>query len=226
MKFGVIAGTPTDTLLGVRYLRSQGREALGRACSEGPAQQLEMQLHHKEALADLVVALAAEMIGEGASAIYIYCNSLSTAIDMEGVKQRIPAPVATPLDVYAECAGLYKNLFVIAANGQCLAGIEGVLYRHNPECLMSGAALKPLVYQIEALLPPEEIVENLRMREFLGCCAGMGAEALVLGCTHFPYILEQIRDAVGVPVIDPGKRMLEMLEAALSPEPPAAPGKD
>jgi glutamate racemase len=223
MKIGVIAGTRTDTLLGVQYVRSQNHDAIGRPCSENATQQLDMQLHHREELADRVVQLSAEMLAEGAEAIYIYCNSLSTAIDLEGVKSRIPAPVATPLDVYAECAGLYKHIFVIAANGQSLAGIERVIKKNNPDSWMSGAALQALVYQIEDLLPPGEIVENLKVREFLRYFTGMHAEVLILGCTHFPYIYEQIKDAVSVPVIDPGRRMLELLEAALRPGRPAAP---
>ncbi|HPF17995.1 MAG: aspartate/glutamate racemase family protein [Bacillota bacterium] len=226
MKLGVIAGTRTDTQLGVRYVETQGHEALGRPCSENPTQQLDMQLHHKKELADRVVALAAEMLAEGAEGIYIYCNSLSTAIDLDNVKKRIPAPVATPLDVYAECAGLYKHIFVIAANCQSLAGIERVIKKQNPGSWLSGAALQALVYQIEDLLPPEEIVSDLHMREFLRCFTAMKAEVLILGCTHFPYIHEQIRDAVSVPIIDPGKRMLELLARDLNPGSPAAPPTD
>jgi glutamate racemase len=226
MKLGVIAGTRTDTLLGVRYVESKGYAAVSRPCSEDAAQQLDMQLHHKEALADRVVALSEEMVSEGASAIYIYCNSLSTAIDLESVKRRIPVPVVTPLDVYAECAERYKHIFVIAANCQALAGIERVIKKHNPDSWLSGAALQALVYQIEELLPPEEIVEDLNMRKFLQYFTEMKAEVLILGCTHFPYVYEQIRDAVRVPIIDPGKRMLELLEDALNPALPAGRPRD
>lgn len=221
MKLGVIAGTRTDTLLGVQYVESKGYAAVGRPCSEDATQQLDMQLHHKEALADRVVELSAEMLSEGAEAIYIYCNSLSTAIDLENVKSRIPVPVVTPLDVYEECAGLYKHIFVIAANCQALAGIERVIKKHNPGSWLSGAALQALVYQIEDLLPPEEIAEDLNVREFLRYFTEMKAEVLILGCTHFPYIYEQIRDAVRVPIIDPGARMLELLEDAFNPARPA-----
>lgn len=226
MKLAVIAGTRTDTQLGVTYVKSQGHEALGRPCSEDATQQLDMQLHHPKELADRVVDLAVEMLEDGAEAVYIYCNSLSTAIDLESVRRRIPAPVMTPLDVYAECARLYKHIFVIAANCQALAGIERVVKKHNPDSWLSGAALQALVYQIEDLLPPQEIVEDLGMREFLRCFTGMKAEVLILGCTHFPYIYEQIKDAVSVPIIDPGRRMLELLADALRPERPAAHPKD
>ncbi|MDD3538197.1 MAG: aspartate/glutamate racemase family protein, partial [Eubacteriales bacterium] len=69
-------------------------------------------------------------------------------------------------------------------------------------------------------------VSDLHMREFLRCFTAMKAEVLILGCTHFPYIHEQIRDAVSVPIIDPGKRMLELLARDLNPGSPAAPPTD
>ena len=212
MKIGVIAGTETDTKLGTKYVQSKGYDAIGRPCSKDPTIQLDMQLHHPKELADLVVRLANELIAEGAQGIYVYCNSLSTAIDLDYVRSRVPLKIVTPLDVYAECAKMYRHIFAIAANGQSLAGIERVIYAHHPDCRFSGAALQPLVYAIEDLLPPEQICDDLNLREFLRYFTGMNAEVLILGCTHFPYVLEQIRGAVNVPIIDPGSRMLEMLD--------------
>jgi glutamate racemase len=211
MKIGVIAGTQTDTKLGVAYVASQGYQAIGRPCSKDAAQQLDMQLHHPKELADRVVALSNEMIEEGAEGIYVYCNSLSTAIDLDYVRSSVSKKLVTPLDVYAECASLYKHIFVIVANGQSLAGIERVIKAKNPDSWLSGAALQPLVYAIEDLLPPGQICDDLNMREFLRYFTGMKAEVLILGCTHFPYILDEIKDAVKVPIIDPGKRMLQLL---------------
>jgi len=211
MKLGVIAGTTTDTMLGVQYVRSQGIEAVSRPCSEDPAEQLYMQLHQKKELADRVVSLSKDMIGEGAEAIYVYCNSLSTAIDLDSVRERIGVRVVTPLDVYEECATKHSHIFAITANAQCLSGIEKIIKDRNPDCLFSGACLQTLVYQIEYLLPPKQIADDLEMPEFLRIFTNMGADVLILGCTHFPYIYEEVAHAIRVPIIDPAKRMLELL---------------
>jgi glutamate racemase len=111
---------------------------------------------------------------------------------------------------------MYDRIFGIAANCQSLAGIERVIKAKNPSCLFSGAALQALVHAIEDHLEAEDICKKLNMREFLYYFTEMEAEVLIFGCTHFPYILEQVKDAVNVPIIDPGQRMLEMLSEEIS----------
>jgi len=39
----------------------------------------------------------------------------------------------------------------------------------------------------------------------------MGAEALVLGCTHFPYVMESVKKNLSIPIINPSDEMLEFL---------------
>lgn len=215
MKFGVIAGTATDTDFGLQYVLANHFEGISRSCSQSAGEQLDMQLHHAKELADRVIFLSQEMIAEGADGIYLYCNSMSAAIDLDYVRSRISKKLVTPLDVYAECASLYNHIFVIAANCQSLAGIERVIKEKNPSCLFSGAALLSLLYAIEDHLSPEEICEKLSMREFLHYFTEMGADVLILGCTHFPYILEQVKDSINAPVIDPAQRMLEILSEGI-----------
>lgn len=215
MKLGVIAGTATDTDFGLQYVIANRFEGISRSCSKNAHDQLDMQLHHPKELADRVITLAKEMIDEGAEGIYLYCNSMATAIDMQYVRNRISKKLVTPLDVYAECASMYDHIFVIAANCQSLAGIERVIKTKNPLCLVSGAALQTLVLAIEDHLAPQDICEKLSLREFLYYFTEMEADALIFGCTHFPYILKQVKDSINVPTIDPGQRMLEMLCEAM-----------
>lgn len=212
MKIGVIAGTPVDTQMGVDYILSKGCDAVGRACSENPEKQTEMQVLHKEELAKLVVKLCNEMISEGASGIFVNCNSLSGAIDLNYVRANLSVKVVTPLDVYAECASSFKSLSVIAANGQSLAAIEKVIMSKNSSCLVFGAGILPLVIAIEAGKNPHEIYNDLKIKLLTDSLVAMGCDALVLGCTHFPYVLEDIENNITVPVINPSDRMLEMLK--------------
>jgi glutamate racemase len=211
MKIGVIAGTPVDTKMGLDYVISKGFEGIMRPCSKCPNEQTNMQLNHPKELAEKVVKLSKEMIAEGAEGIYIYCNSMSTALDLNYVRSNLNKKVVTPLDVYAECAQAYQNVFAIAANCQALAGIELVIKSHNPNCLFSGASLLSLVSAIEKNIPPETICSELNISELLYYFTKNDAEVLVLGCTHFPYILDQIKEALEIPILDPGQRMLEML---------------
>ena len=211
MKLGVLAGTPADTQMGLDYILSKGFDGISRPCSKSPEDQTKMQLYHPKELTERALVLSEEMIADGAEGIYLYCNSMSTAIDLDYVRSKLTKKLVTPLDVYAECACLYDRVFAIAANCQALAGIEKVIKANNSSCLFSGAAFQILVDMIESRLPAEEICQKLHMRELLYYLTEMDADVLVFGCTHFPYIFDQVKDAVNVPILDPGKRMLEML---------------
>jgi glutamate racemase len=102
-------------------------------------------------------------------------------------------------------------LGVIAANNQSLAGIERTLQTSNPDCWPLGASLMPVVLQIEAAIKPEVIVHRNKLEGILEAMQAMGAEALLLGCTHFPYLKEELEHLRILPIIDPADRMAQML---------------
>ena len=212
MKIGVIAGTPVDTQMGVDYILDKGCEALGFACSKDAAEQNEMQILHKEELLQIAINGCLDMVKNGAEGIFVYCNSLSAAIDIDRLKAAVPVCVVTPLDIYRMCAKQYSRLSVVAANGQSLAGIERVILAANPECIVFGAGILPLVIEIEAATAPEDIYTNFKLKSLTDSFEAIGCDALILGCTHFPYIEKQIADGMNVKVINPSDAMLEILK--------------
>lgn len=213
MKLGVLAGTPVDTQMGVDYVISKGIDAIGIPCSPNAQEQNEMQILHKEELLEIAIDNCKQMIAQGATGIFVYCNSLSGAIDIDKLKASLPVCVVTPLDIYKMCAKQYKQLAVIAANGQSLAGIERVILGENPDCTVYGAGILPLVVEIEAGTPPEKIHTGFQLKKLTDCFVSIGCEALILGCTHFPYIENEIRSNISVEVINPSDLMLEFLKA-------------
>ena len=212
MLVGVMAGTPVDTQMGVDYIKSKGYEAIGFACSKSAPEQNEMQILHKEELLQIAINGCLDMVAKGATGIYVYCNSLSGAIDMDRLKASVPVFVITPLDIYKMCAKEYKRLSVIAANGQSLAAIEKTILNANPECTVFGAGLLPLVVEIEAGTPSEKIYDSFQLKKLTDSFAAIGCDALILGCTHFPYVEKEIVDGINVEVINPSDRMLEVLK--------------
>ena len=56
-------------------------------------------------------------------------------------------------------------------------------------------------------LPPEEIVEKCGVRHMVKYMEACGCEALILGCTHFPYLRQELDKFCGIPVIDPADEM-------------------
>lgn len=212
MKIGVMAGTPVDTQMGVDYIISKGHEAVSFACSASAPQQNEMQILHKEELLEIAINGCLDMVNQGAQGIFVYCNSLSGAIDMDKLKAQVPVFVITPLDIYRMCAEEYSRLSVIAANGQSLAAIERTVLGANPQCCVFGAGILPLVVEIEASTPPQELYDKFALKKLCDSFVAIGCDALILGCTHFPYIEKEIVDGISAPVINPGDSMLEELK--------------
>jgi len=213
MIIGVMAGTPVDTQMGIEYIESKGYETVGFACAENPEEQNNLQILHREELLQIAIDGCMEMVKKGAKGIFVYCNSLSGAIDMDKLKEVVPVFVITPLDIYKMCAKEHNRIAVIAANGQSFAAIERVILSVNPTCTVCGAGLLPLVSAIETLPDPAELYERFNLKSLTDSLIAMGSEVLIIGCTHFPYIEKEIRDGVAVEVINPSDKMLEELLA-------------
>ena len=60
-------------------------------------------------------------------------------------------------------------------------------------------------------MPPELIQERHRLAALAAWFADGGMEALVLGCTHFPYFKEALAARTGLPLVDPAEEMLRLL---------------
>lgn len=128
----VLAGTPVDTRMGVAYLEERGLPGVPFPLSRGPREQTAFQHapaadKRRQALAVLRGAMA-----QGCRRAFVYCNSLSAAVDFPGLAEETGMRIVTPLDVYRRLALRYRALGVIAANAQGLSGIEKVLLEANP----------------------------------------------------------------------------------------------
>ena len=212
MKIGVIAGTPVDTRMGAEYVQRFGHSVACRASSPSPDIQARMQRLYPQELTEQVAVLCSELAEEGVDGIYVNCNSMTAAIDLPYVRSHVKIKnIVTPFDVYTECAGRYNRLGILAANGQSLAAIEKAIAQENPECMTFGAGLMSLVNAIERQENPADIIHTQGIEELLNGFLKIGLDALILGCTHFPYIADEIAGIFPLPIIDPNYRMLTML---------------
>lgn len=207
----VLAGTPVDTQMGVDVLSTAGLSGAPFPISPDPREQTAFQISspaekHRTALAILNRAQA-----QGCRKAFVYCNSLSASVDFDALARETGMRIVTPLQVYRTLAPQYRSLAFIAANAQGLAGIERVLLDANPGLDTLSTAALPVVLAIEAGLPPEELVQRHRLAELADWFADCGMEALLLGCTHFPYFKEALARRTSLPLIDPAAKMLELL---------------
>ena len=148
---------------------------------------------------------------QGCRRVLVYCNSLSAAVEFELLAEETGLRIVTPLQVYRDLAPCFRRLGLIAANAQGLAGIERTLYGTNPSLELLGACLLPVVLAIESGEAPEALVERHRLPELAEWFRGCGMEALVLGCTHFPYFKASLAERTSLPLLDPAEDMVRRL---------------
>ena len=77
----------------------------------------------------------------------------------------------------------------------------------NENIYMIGSGNMAIVSAIEEALDPAEIVKRCGISHMIKYMEACGAEALLLGCTHFPYLKEEIRGICDMPIIDPADEM-------------------
>lgn len=224
MKAVVIAGTPVDTRMGVEYLEKRSAEYCMPVCkpiyrpvSEDCDAQLRFQYSDQENKRKAIDGIFDPAIAEGVEDFFIYCNSISGAFDFESYAAEKSAEtgkkvrVFTPLQVYRELGRKFSRVGVIAANNLSAHKIEETFMDANPDVYVIGSGNMDIVSSIESGLSPQEIVEKCGIRHLVEYMKACGCEALVLGCTHFPYLREEIDKFCPMPVIDPADEMFSAM---------------
>lgn len=211
MNIAVIAGTPVDTRMGAGLLKKKGARALGFPVSQTPEEQTIFQTGPQTARERAVGAILDRIRAQGLERVLLYCNSLSATIDARALAEPRGLRIWTPMDVYGEIARTYRRVGVLAANCQGAAGVERAMVNASPEILVLGAANLALVQGVEAGTPPEILVEDCGLETLLRFFEQNGAEAVVLGCTHFPYVKAALQRRTDLPVLDPSERLVELV---------------
>lgn len=214
IRIAVIAGTPVDTQMGVDYINKKSSEPGAAECealylpvSDNCDDQVKFQYSSYAEKHSRMDALFDPAIAEGVRDFFIYCNSLSGAFDFDAYAEEKGVNIYTPLQVYRKLAPEYNRIGVVAANNLSAYNIEKTLMEANEDIYMIGSGNMAIVSAIEEGLPPSEIVEKCGIGHMIRYMEACGCSALLLGCTHFPYLKEEIRGICNVPIIDPADEM-------------------
>jgi len=192
IKAGLIAATPVDTAFGLRFLETLDIQGFPDVLSRNPEEQNYLQLHDKEELERRCLKRCLEFQEDGVQLIVIFCNSLSSAIDVDHIRRELKIPLFTPFDFYQELAKAFHRFGVVTANSTGLVGIESFLTKYNAQTHIIGYANLEIVRQIERKIPPEDIVRTNGLLDFLNICHVANAGVLLLGCTHYSYLHEEL----------------------------------
>ena len=213
MKIAVMAGTPIDSQLGEDLLKKYGyKDIVKIPISKNPVEQTTFQALDDSEREDIIVEIINKIKEQQCSAIFVYCNSLSSVVDFDRLGLENKINIITPMQMYRNLGLEYKYLAVMAANSHGLTGVENNLYLSNPELKVFGLSMLELVKAIEEKNSPRKIVADFDFENLFKYFEQTKVEAVVLGCTHFPYIKEELEKITELPIIDVGVFMINSME--------------
>lgn len=217
MKVAVFAGTWIDTQMGADLLEGQGYQVFTYPMAQNPKEQTQLQYYSKDELEGQVASKIQEAKKHGIQAVFIYCNSLSSAIDCEKLARKTSLPIITPLKSYQSLPEGSKNVAILAANGISAFKIDQIVRNYHPAIQTQTFGHLRLVELIEKQLPAQEIVSRLNLKGWLHYLENIGSKEqkidyIILACTHFPYIKHALAKHTTIPFIDPTADMLNELD--------------
>ncbi|NND02398.1 MAG: glutamate racemase, partial [Acidimicrobiia bacterium] len=164
------------------------------------------------------VAVAAELIGRGAKLVVVACNSASAAA-LHHLRNVFPDTPFVGMEPALKPAAAHtdKGVIGVLATETTFQGelYASVLDRHTAGVdviEVAGARLAMLVETGE-LAEAKADLEGL-LRPMLDA----GIDTLVLGCTHYPFLEDQIRDVVGpdIRLVDPAQAVSRQVRRVLA----------
>ena len=213
MKIAVMAGTPIDSKLGKNLLNSYGyNDIVLVPISNNPVEQTTFQSLNDSEREKIIVEIIEQLKEKNCEVIFVYCNSLSSVVDFDRLAIEHNIKIVTPMQMYRNLGLEYKYLAVMAANSHGLTGVENNLYVSNPSLRVLGLSMLELVKAIEEENRPEKIVKDFNFEVLFNYFEQTKVEAVVLGCTHFPYIKKELEKITNLPIIDVGVFMINSME--------------
>jgi glutamate racemase len=164
-------------------------------------------------------AIGSRLVEAGCKAIVVACNTAS-AVALRPLRERFPGQLILGLEPAVKPAVALTRTGVVGVMATP-ATFQGRLFRatvgrHAARVRVVEQVCLGLADLVEAGDPDGHRTEEL-LRGFLEPMLAAGADTIVLGCTHYPFVIEAIRRLVGpgVTVIDPAPAVARHLGSLL-----------
>jgi glutamate racemase len=164
------------------------------------------------------LAIVDFLIGHKVKAIVVACNTAS-GVAIVPMRAHSPVPVIA-MEPAVKPAAVHTRSGVIGvlATSQTLASdsVSRLIAAHGQGLRVLLQACPGLVEQVESGALTGDKTEAL-LRHYIEPLLAQGADTLVLGCTHYPFLIPAIRAIVGpdVTVIDPAPAVAQQLKRRL-----------
>lgn len=182
----------------------------------------------QQQIRDFSLAIAQFLVRKGADLVVVACNTASAAA-LTSLRAALDLPVVGMEPAVKPAAGRTKtgHIGVLATEGT----VNGQLFQETSARYAAGATVHVRVGQglVEIVETGQTYSPQTRelLRQYLDPMLEAGTDQIVLGCTHYSFLVPVIRDIIpeGVSVIDPADAVARqaqrvLLEAAstLSPQ--------
>ncbi|MEY4431433.1 MAG: glutamate racemase [Cyanobacteriota bacterium] len=165
------------------------------------------------------LAIADHLVQQGCKAIVVACNTAS-AVALQPLRERFPQlPILGLEPAVKPAVGLTRSGVVgVMATP---ATFQGELYRATVgRCAGSVQVVEQVCIGLADLVEQGELEGphcDATLRRFLEPMLAAGADTIVLGCTHYPFVIEAIRRLVGpgLAVLDPAPAVARHLGEVL-----------
>ncbi|AMV43076.1 glutamate racemase [Paraburkholderia caribensis] len=180
-------------------------------------------------IADRTLAIGEWLVAQGAKALVVACNT-ATAQSIALVREKLPIqligvePGVKPaaLQSKSRVAGVLATRVTLRS-----ARFQGLLERYASDCRF---LCQPGLGLVEAVERCDIGSQELRalIESYLQPMLDAGADTLVLGCTHYPFLDAAIRDIAGdrLTLIDTSVAIARQLERVLDQQGLRSPARD
>ncbi|WP_425272156.1 glutamate racemase [Paraburkholderia aromaticivorans] len=169
-------------------------------------------------IADRTLAIGEWLVKQGAKALVVACNT-ATAQSIAMVREKLPIPLVgvepgikpAALRSKTRVAGVLATQVTLRS-----ARFQALLERYAADCRFICQPGHGLVQAVERCDVGSAELRAL-LRGYLQPMLDAGADTLVLGCTHYPFLDAAIRDIVGdrLTLIDTSVAIARQLERVL-----------
>lgn len=173
----------------------------------------------KQSIIDLCIKNTELLLEKGCKLIIVACNTATTnAIDYLRAHYAVPfigiEPAIKPAALYSKTGAIG----ILATKGTLTSKLfektAQTYTQHINTIQQDGEGLVPLVEKGD--LESEELMQLLK--RYLQPMIDQNIDHLVLGCTHYPYLIPAIRKVVGeeIEIIDSGEAVARQTKAILT----------
>lgn len=140
-----------------------------------------------------------ELIRRGVKLVVVACNT-ATSVAIESLRERYPEIPFVGMEPAVKPAALATQSGVIGILAT-RAALAGEIFHHTCDKYADSVKILSAVGEgfVEAVEEGRESDEDtlLRIRRAVEPMVEAGADQIVLGCTHYPFLADQIRSVVG-----------------------------